>query len=65
MAYRMIEEETTEIEGRTERGTERRLLTAKKDEDELMRRYRRIQSLFRQLQVSMHGYRRSHSGLID
>ncbi|CCO35249.1 Vegetative incompatibility protein HET-E-1 [Rhizoctonia solani AG-1 IB] len=50
---KMIEEETAEIEGRTERGTGRRLLTAKMDEDELMRRHRRIQSLFRQLQTNL------------
>ncbi|KAF8749270.1 WD40 repeat-like protein [Rhizoctonia solani] len=50
--HRSIERESNEIKSKTQRGTGRRVLMASADEQDLMRRYRRIQSLFRQLQNS-------------
>ncbi|KAG8753203.1 hypothetical protein FRC11_007614, partial [Ceratobasidium sp. 423] len=45
-----VERQAMEIKNKTSHGTERRLLTAGSDEEDLLRHYRRIQSLFRQLQ---------------
>ncbi|CAE6368616.1 unnamed protein product [Rhizoctonia solani] len=47
-----IEEEASEIRRKAGRGTGRQLMMAKSEEEELMRHYRRIQSLFRQIQAS-------------
>ncbi|QRW22421.1 Vegetative incompatibility protein HET-E-1 [Rhizoctonia solani] len=48
-----IKREANEIDSKLERGTGRRALMANADEQDLMRRYRRIQSLFRQLQTNI------------
>ncbi|CAE6340765.1 unnamed protein product [Rhizoctonia solani] len=48
-----IERQAKEIEKKTERGTGRRMIMAAADEEDLMRRFRRIQSLFRQLQTNL------------
>ncbi|ELU35939.1 NACHT domain-containing protein [Rhizoctonia solani AG-1 IA] len=48
---RTIKREANEIDSKLERGTGRWALMANADEQDLIRRYRRIQSLFRQLQV--------------
>ncbi|GAB1524837.1 hypothetical protein RhiTH_007993 [Rhizoctonia solani] len=48
-----IEREAREIENKTEHSAGRRVLMANADEQDLMRRYGRIQSLFRQLQANV------------
>ncbi|QRW22417.1 Vegetative incompatibility protein HET-E-1 [Rhizoctonia solani] len=48
-----IKREANEIDSKLERGTGRRALMANADEQDLMRRYGRIQSLFRQLQTNI------------
>ncbi|QRW22462.1 Vegetative incompatibility protein HET-E-1 [Rhizoctonia solani] len=48
-----IERESNEIKNKTQRGTGRRVLMANADEQDLVRRYRRIESLFRQLQANI------------
>ncbi|QRW22393.1 Vegetative incompatibility protein HET-E-1 [Rhizoctonia solani] len=48
-----IEKQAKEIKKKKERGTARRLLEASSDEEDVMRHYRRIQSLFRQLQANL------------
>ncbi|KAF8670679.1 WD40 repeat-like protein, partial [Rhizoctonia solani] len=48
-----IEKQAKEIKKKRERGTARRLLEASSDEEDVMRHYRRIQSLFRQLQANL------------
>ncbi|KAG8739565.1 hypothetical protein FRC11_000647 [Ceratobasidium sp. 423] len=46
-----IERQAKEIKDRVDRGSAGRFSAAKADEEDVVRRYRRIQSLFRQLQV--------------
>ncbi|CCO34299.1 hypothetical protein BN14_08394 [Rhizoctonia solani AG-1 IB] len=53
------EDEAAEMKRQAERGTGRQLLTAKLDEVEMMRGYRRIQPLFRQLQINLSASTRS------
>ncbi|CCO37843.1 hypothetical protein BN14_12003 [Rhizoctonia solani AG-1 IB] len=48
-----IEREAKEIEKKIGRGTGRQMIATKADEEDLMRRYRRIQRLFRQLQTNL------------
>ncbi|KAF8689421.1 WD domain, G-beta repeat, partial [Rhizoctonia solani] len=48
-----IEREAREIENKTKHSAGRRVLMANADEQDLMRRYGRIQSLFRQLQANV------------
>jgi uncharacterized protein (UPF0128 family) len=50
-AQREIEREAKQIEKKTKRGAGKRVIATKADEEDLMRRYRRIQWLFQQLQV--------------
>jgi hypothetical protein len=52
---RGIARQAEEIKNKAERGSERRLWAASSDEEDVVRRYRQIQSLFRQLQVSTLG----------
>ncbi|CAE6531321.1 unnamed protein product [Rhizoctonia solani] len=48
-----IKLQTKEIKDRMTRGPTGRFLAAKEDEDDILRRYQRIQSLFRQLQANL------------
>ncbi|KAF8673590.1 WD40 repeat-like protein [Rhizoctonia solani] len=48
-----IEREANEIKSKTQRGAGRRVLMANADGQDLVRRYRRIQSLFRQIQANI------------
>ncbi|CAE6449608.1 unnamed protein product, partial [Rhizoctonia solani] len=48
-----IEQQAKEIKDRMTRGTAGRFLAAKEDEEDVVKRYRRIQSLFRQLQLNL------------
>ncbi|KDN39375.1 hypothetical protein RSAG8_08892, partial [Rhizoctonia solani AG-8 WAC10335] len=48
-----IQRQAAEIQKKTERGWVGRLLVAKAEEEDLIRHYRRIQSLFRQLQANL------------
>jgi uncharacterized protein (UPF0128 family) len=56
-----IEREAKEIEKKTGRGTGRRMIATKADEEDLMRRCRRIQWLFRQLQVCAHDIAKAYA----
>ncbi|CAE6483314.1 unnamed protein product [Rhizoctonia solani] len=48
-----IEQQAKDIDNKMRRGTAERLMIAKADEEDVIRHYRRIQSLFRQLQASI------------
>ncbi|CAE6447963.1 unnamed protein product [Rhizoctonia solani] len=48
-----LQRQAREIESKLSRGTGGKLLFAKEDEEEVIRHYRRIQSLFRQLQTNL------------
>ncbi|CCO35802.1 Vegetative incompatibility protein HET-E-1 [Rhizoctonia solani AG-1 IB] len=64
---RGIARQAEEIKNKAERGSERRLWAASSDEEDVVRRYRRIQSLFRQLQanLSMNTWSNTHDLLVD
>ncbi|CCO35251.1 hypothetical protein BN14_09366 [Rhizoctonia solani AG-1 IB] len=64
---RGIARQAEEIKNKVERGSERRLWAASSDEEDVVRRYRRIQSLFRQLQanLSMNTWSNTHDLLVD
>lgn len=51
--YRSIHEQVRLINDKQTRGTARRLVEAEHDADVLLKCYRRIEALFRQLQVCM------------
>jgi hypothetical protein len=50
--HRSIEVEVKHLNERQARGKGRRIIEAMEDKDDVIKRYRRIESLFRQLQVS-------------
>ena len=49
---RSIEAEVTHIRDQQDRGKMRRIVEANQDQGDVIQRHRRIESLFRQLQVS-------------
>jgi len=52
MFCRSIEEEVTEIKQMQEHGSARQIFEAPQNQEDMIKRYRRIGLLFRQLQVS-------------
>lgn len=50
--YRSIDEEVKDIGEKRDRGRMMRIIEANQDTGDVIQRYRRIESLFRQLQVS-------------
>ncbi|CAE6486732.1 unnamed protein product, partial [Rhizoctonia solani] len=48
-----VKKQTEEIKKKTTQGAKGRILVAKEEEEDLIRHYRRIQSLFRQLQANL------------